>query len=89
MQPYYQLKIITPKGIEYEQEVVHARLPDERGFVGVLANHAPLLTSSPGGRLDVRLKDGDEKTFYIGPGFFEVVKNQAIFLVESLQQKNA
>lgn len=81
----FHLKIITPQGIAYEDDVVHLRLPDERGFIGVLAHHAPLITSSPGGRVEIRLKDGQEKKFEIGPGFFEVVKNQATFLVEASQ----
>jgi F-type H+-transporting ATPase subunit epsilon len=83
MEPSYTLQIISPKGTEYREEVVHTRLPDERGYVGVLANHAPLITSSPGGRVDVRLKNGETKNFRVGAGFFEVIRNQATFLVES------
>ena len=85
MQPFYRLQVITPKGIAYTGEVVHAFLPAEDGFVGVLANHAPYVTTSPGGRFEIREKGGQEKKFKAGSGFFEVVKNQATFLVQSFE----
>ena len=81
----YQLNVITPQGITYTGEVVHTLIPAEDGFVGVLANHAPYVTSSPGGRLEVRESGGSEKKFRIGPGFFEITRNKATFLTQSFQ----
>lgn len=81
----YHLKVVTPKGPALEEEVIHTLLPDERGFVGVLTDHAPFVTSSPGGKLVLRFPDGQEKNYKIGPGFFEVAHNQAVFLVKSFQ----
>ncbi|MBI3313658.1 MAG: F0F1 ATP synthase subunit epsilon [Candidatus Omnitrophica bacterium] len=83
MAPSYHLQIITPQGIPYQGDVIHTLVPAENGFVGVLANHAPYVTSSAGGKLEVREKEGTEKKFRVGPGFFEVVKNQASFFTES------
>ncbi len=83
MQPSYHLRVVTPQGIAYQGEVEHALIPAEDGFVGVLANHSPYITSSSGGRFEVREKDGLEKKFKAGTGFFEVAKNQATFLVQS------
>lgn len=79
----YSLKIITPQGTAYEGTVVHAFLPAENGFVGVLAHHAPYLVSSRGGRMKVREEIGLEKDFQVGPGFFEVNHNQAVFLTQT------
>ena len=79
----YQLKIITPQGEAYQGEVIHTLLPAEDGLVGVLANHAPFITSSAGGHLEVREENGHEKQFRVGPGFFEVANNQATFLSQS------
>ena len=83
MPPHYKLQVVTPQGPAYTGEVIHSFIPAEDGFVGVLANHAPYVTSSPGGRLEVREKDGREKKFSVGLGFFEVVKNEAVFLTQS------
>ncbi|MBN1688930.1 MAG: F0F1 ATP synthase subunit epsilon [Candidatus Omnitrophica bacterium] len=87
MSALYQLKIITPHGTVYEGEVIHAFLPAEDGFVGVLANHAPYITSIPGGRLGIREKDGREKHFQMGAGFFETSRNRAVFLTQTCETK--
>lgn len=85
--PSYNLKVITPQGIGYQGEVSHTLLPAEDGLVGVLANHAPYVTSSAGGKLTVREQNGEEKVFRVGLGFFEVAHNQATFLTQSIDAK--
>lgn len=87
--PTYELEVITPQGKPYTAAVIHARVPVEDGFVGVLAGHAAYITSSHGGRLDVREADGSEKTFSVGAGFFEVNQNHAIFLTQHFTNGNS
>ncbi|HTL47145.1 MAG TPA: F0F1 ATP synthase subunit epsilon [Verrucomicrobiae bacterium] len=87
--PSYHLQVVTPQGRAFEGDVVHARVPVPDGSVGVLANHAPYITSSLGGTLEVRGKDGREDKFAVGPGFFEVLRNQAIFLTQSFNAGTA
>lgn len=84
--PYYHLKVVTPKGTALDAEVIHTQLPGENGYLGVLAHHAALVTSSAGGRLSVQTRDGAERRYKIGPGFFEVSRNQAMLLVQSFQE---
>jgi len=79
----YQLTIITPEGRTYTGEVVHARIPAEDGYVGVLACHAPYVTSSPGGAVEIEEKDGAKMKFEVGPGFFTVENNRADFFTQS------
>ena len=81
----YSLKIITPQGTAYEGTVLHTFLPTENGFVGVLAQHAPYLVSSKGGKMVVKESIGLERDFQVGPGFFEVAHDQAIFLTQTCQ----
>jgi len=81
----YSLKIITPQGAAYEGTVVHTLVPTEEGFVGVLAHHAPYLVSSKGGKLMARENSGVENGFQVGPGFFEVNHDSAVFLTQSCQ----
>lgn len=83
MPAFYRLQVITPQGVPYSGEVIHSLVPGERGFVGILANHAAYVTSSAGGRLEVKEKDGAVKRFKVGAGFFEIRDNQASFLTES------
>ena len=79
----YHFEILTPLGRVFSDEVVHALVPAEDGFVGVLANHTAYVTSSAGGRLEARLATGQTRNFEVGPGFFQVAKNDACFLTES------
>ena len=88
MTPTYKVEVITPQGIAYTGEVVHALIPVEEGFVGVLANHAPYVTSSSGGRFEIRESDGTEKKFQVGQGFFEVGHNKAAFLTQSFSEES-
>ena len=83
----YQLQIITPQGITYSGDVIHTLVPVENGFVGVLAHHAPYVTSSAGGRLEVREKSGEEKVFRVGRGCFEVAGNRAFLLTQTSEAK--
>ncbi len=83
----YDFEILTPRGRLFSGEVAHTFLPAEDGFVGVLVNHAPYVTSSPGGKLEVRLPSGETRGFRVGPGFFQVFKNQAFFLTQSVQEE--
>jgi F0F1-type ATP synthase epsilon subunit len=78
----YSLKIVTPQGVAYEGTVFHTSVPTENGFAGVLAYHAPYLTSSKGGKLVAKEMIGLEKDFRVGPGFFEIKSNQAVFLTQ-------
>lgn len=81
--PAYQLKVITPQGVAYTGKVTHTRVPVENGSVGVLANHASYVTSSSGGTIEIRDPEGHEKKFTVGAGFFEVSRNEAVFLAQS------
>ena len=85
MPPFYRLQVITPQGIAYTGDVIHSLVPAEDGFVGVLANHTPYVTSSPGGRFEIRERTGEEKKFKVGAGFFEAAANHASFLTESFK----
>lgn len=84
----YSLKIITPQGTAYEGAVIHTYLPTENGFVGVLPHHAPYLVSSKGGKMVIRESVGLEKNFRVGPGFFEVNHDEAVFLTQTCQAKS-
>ncbi|OQA57531.1 MAG: ATP synthase epsilon chain [Candidatus Omnitrophica bacterium ADurb.Bin277] len=84
-EPVYNLRIVTPQGIAYEGTVAHAQVPAEHGFVGVLANHAPYLTSSAGGKFTIREESGLLREFKVEPGFFEFKSNRAFFLTRGCE----
>jgi F-type H+-transporting ATPase subunit epsilon len=74
-------RIITPEEVVFDDEVdmVVARIAD--GELGVLVNHAPLVsTVEPGA---VRISQGDERHVYAtSDGFFKVSENLVQVLVQ-------
>ncbi|HET7481182.1 MAG TPA: ATP synthase F1 subunit epsilon [Rubrobacteraceae bacterium] len=74
-------RVITPEEVVYDGEVdlVIARIAD--GEIGVLVDHAPLVSSLEFG--DVRIKEGEEQHVYAtSDGFFKVSENLVQILVE-------
>lgn len=80
-----QCDIITQERTVYSEQVDYVSLPGSEGIMGILPNHAPLLTALAFGEVMVR-KDGDEEYFAIGGGFAEVRPDQVIVLADSAEQ---
>ena len=79
----YRLVIVTPEKTIYDGDVTSIIAPGELGYLGVLADHAPLITSLKHGNLEVTDSSGAKNTMMISGGFLEVVKNTATILVDS------
>lgn len=79
----YKLKIYTQEKKVFEGEVTSLIAPGELGYVGVLAHHAPLLTTLGEGKLTVRTGSQVEE-FEISGGFLEVHNNEATILADRL-----
>jgi F-type H+-transporting ATPase subunit epsilon len=74
-------RVITPEEIIYdgEADLVVARIAD--GDLGVMVDHAPLVSSVEIG--EVRIKEGEEQHVYAtSDGFFKVSENLVQVLVE-------
>ncbi|MDZ7640476.1 MAG: F0F1 ATP synthase subunit epsilon [Desulfurivibrio sp.] len=82
-----QLEIVTPKGAVLSEEVEMVTAPGYAGVFGVLANHAPLLSTIKVGNL-VYKKDGRDDVVMISGGFCEVSNNKVTFLVESAEKRS-
>ncbi len=77
--------IVTQERTVYSGEVDYISLPGSEGVMGVLPNHAPLLTALSFGEVMVRVND-DEEFFAIGGGFAEVRPDQVIVLADSAER---
>jgi F-type H+-transporting ATPase subunit epsilon len=74
-------RIITPEAVVYdgEADLVVARIAD--GDIGVMVNHAPVVSTL--GTREVRVRDGEESHVYAtSEGFFMVAENLVQILVE-------
>ena len=81
----YHLKILTPGRAVLDAEVESIVAPGEAGHLGVLANHAPIITTLTEGTLKVRT-DGGQKWYRIAGGILRVAHNKAVLLSESAEE---
>jgi F-type H+-transporting ATPase subunit epsilon len=79
------LEVVTPKGAIVSEEVDIVTAPGFAGEFGVLANHAPFLSTIKIGTLHYK-KDGTEDELMVSGGFCEVSNNKITFLVESAER---
>jgi len=79
------LEVVTPNKLVVSEEVDLATLPGEEGVFGVMANHAPLLSSLKIGELHYK---NDNQTTYmaISGGFCEVSNNRLTVLAEAAER---
>lgn len=79
-----RLEVVTPTGAVVNEDVDIVNAPGYGGDFGVLANHAPFLSTIKIGSLTYE-KDKKRETLMISGGFCEVSNNQITFLVESAE----
>ena len=81
----YNLSIVTPEKKFYEDEVNSLIAPGTLGYLGILTDHAPLLTELVPGKLAVKDSKNQEKIFAVSGGFLEVLKNNVTILADSIE----
>lgn len=79
-----KLEIVTPKGAAVSKDVDIVTAPGTFGEFGVLANHAPFLSTIKIGTLAYK-QDGNQEELMVSGGFCEVSNNKITFLVESAE----
>jgi F-type H+-transporting ATPase subunit epsilon len=80
--PLFSVSVVTPEGAAFEGEAEMLIVPGAAGEIGVLARHAPLVAMLRAGSTRVHLGDGEVREFATGPGFFQVLEDRAIALVD-------
>ncbi len=79
--PLFSISVVTPEGPAFEGEGEMLIVPGAAGEIGVLARHAPLVAMLKAG--STRVHTGTEvQEFATGPGFFQVLEDRAIALVD-------
>ncbi len=80
--PLFPVSVVTPEGPAFEGEAEMLIVPGAAGEIGVLARHAPLVAMLQAGSTRVHTGNGNVQEFATGPGFFQVLENRAIALVD-------
>jgi len=81
--PLFSVSVVTPEGAAFDGDAEMLIVPGAAGEIGVLARHAPLVALLKAGSTRVHIGDGQVQEFATGPGFFQVLEDRAIALVDN------
>lgn len=81
----YRFRILTPSEQVLDEEVVSMVVPGEAGYLGVLANHAPLVTTLTDGALEVKTEERQMR-YRVSGGILRVAANVAVLLSETVEE---
>ncbi len=76
------VEIISPESTLFQGKASFVYLPGSDGSLGVMNNHAPLITSLKKGTVRVKEESGKELKFEVKGGTVEVFNNKIIILAE-------
>lgn len=83
----FTLEIVTPDRVVLsDNTVVSLVVPAVEGYMGIMANHAPIMTELVLGELTVTRDDGSETHIAGTRGFMEVSGNKATILMDSAEK---
>lgn len=84
----FKVEIVTPERIVFSEEVESLMVPAERGYLGILAGHAPLLCTLRPGEIFIR-REGAETHLATSGGFMEATPGRVVLLTESVEDAAA
>ena len=80
----FNLSIVAPDKVLAEKKCVSLVVPSELGYMGILANHAPLVANLAKGKIILRDGAGSTEEFSsAGKGFIEVLNNEVVIILKS------
>jgi len=82
----FKLTAVTPEKIVFEQDAASIIAPGSEGYLGILSNHAPLITPLMPGSLQIKDADNKESELFISGGFLEVSNNVATILADAIEK---
>ncbi len=77
-----KVEILTPEKSVFDGEARLVSLPGSDGSLGILNNHAPLITTLKEGIVKIEGADGKVQEFGVKGGTVEVLNNRVIVLAE-------
>jgi F-type H+-transporting ATPase subunit epsilon len=81
----FKLSIVSPERIMYEDDVISLIVPGGEGYLGVLTDHAPLISTLKVGEITFKTSENREVAMATSGGFIEVSDNVASILVDTAE----
>ncbi len=79
--PPYPVEVITPEGVAFAGNAEILVVPGAAGDLGILSNHAPLISLLKPGETRITDETGDVKRYATDDGYVQVRQNRAVVLV--------
>lgn len=83
----FKLMLATPTGWAARTDAESLVAPGSEGYLGILANHAPLMTALGVGALTFRDSDGYDHTLAVTEGFLEVSNNVVTIIADAAETR--
>lgn len=81
----FKLEIVTPERCVLEMDAVSLIVPGSEGYLGILADHAPIITELTLGKVTIKDEGGRETSLAITGGFMEASGNVVRLLADSAE----
>ena len=78
----FSLSVVTPERTLFEGEFASVVVPAHEGYMGVMANHAPVISALGTGILEATDAQGIRRHVLVSGGFAEVSANKMIVLAD-------
>jgi len=82
MSELFRFELVSPEKLVLAADVQEVRVPGSEGDFGILAGHAPVMTSIRPGVLEVTTRSGTDKRFYVRGGFAEADPEKLVVLAQ-------
>lgn len=79
----FQIEIVTPEKLVVSQAAEYAEIPGKDGYLGVLPDHAALLSELGEGELSYTLS-GKKETCKVSGGYVEIRDNHVRVLADKI-----
>jgi F-type H+-transporting ATPase subunit epsilon len=81
----FRLSIVTPEKVAYDADIRSLIVPGMDGYLGVLSQHAPLISALQPGMITFRDGEDAVHSLAVTNGFLEVSGNVATILADAVE----
>jgi F-type H+-transporting ATPase subunit epsilon len=83
----FKVVIVTPDKTAYEGESISTTVPGQAGYIGIWADHAPLVAAVAPGVVELRTDEAGSAVFFsVGTGFVEISDNVVNLMVDTCEK---
>ncbi|HUS05974.1 MAG TPA: F0F1 ATP synthase subunit epsilon [Bryobacteraceae bacterium] len=84
----FELEVATPERLVIREQVTEAEIPAKDGAIGVLPEHAPLMSELGTGALHYSVSGGARQVLMVSGGWVEVLNNHVRVLADRAEKSN-